>query len=254
MHTDFEERLSATLGTTADTFTPGDPSALVAAGHARGRAMRRRRTAAATAGVAAAAALAVCGATLGPAVLDRGGSGTTAAHRTGSTSYPSQRMDSILKDLLPKRYLVGIPREPWAPDFTGSLQLIEQTDAGAARSELKVVVRHSFVGMASLVGCTGHDEGPRLGYCRRTDVRGGMLTINWKPGTAGATRQTLSVTFDLGQWQVALSETPLTDSFITPSPNARDSLTDVELTAIATSPVWDEVGSALPRPTATWRV
>ncbi|WP_031515851.1 hypothetical protein [Streptomyces sp. NRRL F-5123] len=108
---DFEDRLGATLRHAAEAFTPDDPLSLVAAGHARGRRLRRRRTAGMVAGAVAVVLVAAGGAAAGTVLAHAGGpAGVSPA--TTRPVVTGGMMSTALSSLLPYRPVISVTGRP----------------------------------------------------------------------------------------------------------------------------------------------
>ncbi|WP_433891538.1 hypothetical protein [Streptomyces sp. CA-111067] len=241
----------------ADDLAPADRRALMSAGFARGRTLRRRRTAAVTAGVAVLA-LAGGGGLL--AATSGNGAGHTAA--TGTTtgvaapalqntasvastasapSYTARQVENLLVSMLPHGKIsdrLGRGTEDTAP----YAQLV--FDDGHGPAEVSVVLQtQSDVPQNCAAAHAAGD------YCRQTTVHGGTLTI-WKgweySDHRNNTKEWMAEYRHQDGAQVSVSEWNAPSEKDVPASRPNPPLTAARLASIATAPAWNKVLAVTP--------
>lgn len=190
----FEDDLGAALRHTGDTFST-DNRALVAAGLAQGRGVRRRRTAAVVGTVAAVAAagvtagLVVPGGTAQqvgpansstPAPADSGNGKDDGKDDGGGTTrdgVPQSELLTVLRQLLPKgRVLSGLASDMEGTSLTGATFAQAVWDDGNGASTISV-------GLSRVAAGQKRDECPDLALmkpgttCERTELPGKAVLV-----------------------------------------------------------------------------
>ncbi|MFJ2958440.1 hypothetical protein [Streptomyces sp. NPDC087270] len=240
----------------ADGLAPADRHALTAAGHARGRSLRRRRTAAVTAGVAVLA-LAGGGGLL--AATSGNGTGHAAANGTGVAaprfpsdaqltaatrapqSFTARQVENLLVSLLPHGKISG--RDGRGTDDTAPYAQVVFDD-GHGPAEISVVVQARSGAPADCGAArAAHD------YCRQTTVPGGTLTV-WKgyeyPDHRADTREWMAEFHRKDGALVSVTEWNAPAEKDAPVSRPTPPLSTSRLAAIATAPVWAKVIAAVP--------
>ncbi|MFI0937625.1 hypothetical protein [Streptomyces sp. NPDC021020] len=236
---DFEDRLNATLRHAAEAFTPDDPSALVAAGHARGRRLRRRRTAGVVAG-AVALVLVVVGGVTAAAVLPRpGGPADVLPPATTRPVVSGEEMSAALTSRLPSGPVTNVMDEPprtGAHPAPPSAYALLQGDLDSY--EVGVSVGNADSGDATCPSPTPPAE------CSVLPAKGGSLVITATPeftkdGFHNPPR--ISVWFYKDHYAVAVEERGsmrgAPDDFL---------LDQADLIRIAVDDVWKDLAATLP--------
>jgi hypothetical protein len=239
----------------ADDLAPADRRALMSAGFARGRTLRRRRTAAVTAGVAVLALAGGGGllaATSGNGAGHTAATGTTtgvaapALHNTASVasiapSYTARQVENLLISMLPHGQIsdrLGRGTEDTAP----YAQLV--FDDGHGPAEVSVVLQtQSDVPQ----NCTAADAAGD--YCRQTTVHGGTLTIweGWEYSDhRNNTKEWMAEYRHQDGALVSVSEWNAPSEKDAPASRPNPPLTATRLASIATAPAWNKVLAVTP--------
>ncbi|MFI0895694.1 hypothetical protein [Streptomyces sp. NPDC020983] len=243
MPVEFEDRFAATLRRAADTFAPEDPPGLVAAGHVRGRRMRRRRTIGTVAGVTALVAVAAGGVTAG-AVL-RHDDRPTAAAAPVATGEDTVR---LLISLLPPGDITGRHGEDALEDghLGGPVGSVHYRQGGRTTTVQISFLRHEHSDAAPPHCSTRAHPGT----CKTLAVDGGtlMLTTSRYDGVySGASKEGyIYALFSKGAYSVDLSQLPQGPRG-TWDPSQVPPMDQAELTRIVTDKRWGEYAMALPR-------
>lgn len=240
MHVDFEERFGAALRGTADAFTPGDAPALVAAGYARGRRLRRRRTAGVVAGAVAVVLVAAGGVAAGTVLAHPGGrDGVAPPAATPRRAVTAEQMSAALSSLLlPDPFMNVTGRSPGA----GGRPPVAQAYAVFQEEA------HSYE-----IGVSLGRPAPRAGTCPSPSppvscevipVQGGTLVVTANPAFAAGGSQDavlISVWFRTDRYAVAVE-------LRGPRTSTPDDLpvSQAHLVRIALAGVWGELAAALP--------
>jgi hypothetical protein len=244
MPVEFEDRLGATLRRTADTFAPEDPVGLVAAGHLRGRRMRRRRTIGVTAG-AAALAVVTAGGVLGGTVLRHDNHVSSVASAPTATG---QETVDLLVSLLPPGTVTG--RHGTGPlqggRLNGPTATVHFTEGGRVSTITLSFVRRD----PSEIRPLHCGNGGVPGACKTLSVGGGTLLLFTGEyavgGLKGAGNGYPFVTYAKGNYSVKLSQMFVDakgkqDYSVTPL------LDQADITRIVTDERWEALARTLPR-------
>jgi hypothetical protein len=248
----------------ADGFAPADGLALVTAGHARGRTLRRRRTAAMVTSAAAVLALAGAGGLLAStsahgtahgnggvsaaSAPSRGATATAHAVDTAAGARPvsAQQMEDLLVSMLPPGTVSG--REGRGTDDELPPYAHVVFDDGHGASAIEVAVEPDGAAPPDCADAEG------AGYsCTQTHVHGGILTIlkgYEYPDHRTDTKEWLAEFRTQDGTLISVSEWNAAAEKDAPVTRPEPPLSAARLAAIATNPVWRRVAAAVPGPDA----
>ncbi|MBY8882276.1 hypothetical protein [Actinacidiphila acidipaludis] len=241
----------------ADTFPPADGLAMVTAGYARGRTLRRRRTAVVTA-AAAVLALAGTGGVLattsghGAAGVNSGvtaasgashGAATAGAHAVdtaaGARPVSAQQMEDLLVSMLPPGTVSGRDGRGTDDELPPYAHVVFDDGHGASAIEVGVETDG-----ATAPGC---DSVPTGDSCTQTHVDGGTLTVlkTWEyPDHRTDTKDWLAEFQGKDGSLVTVSEWNAPAEKGAPVTRPEPPLSAGRLAAIATNPAWHRVAAA----------
>jgi hypothetical protein len=250
--------VGAALRRTAEALPPADGRALMAAGYARGRVLRRRRTAAIATGVAVFALVGAGGVLAAGAGHGHGGGGNVAAapkqpRPTGSTvetartlpPVTAQQMSALLVSMLPKGRISGVEARGTDDDPPVPYAHVVYDDGhGKAAIEVGVSPPSDTNG-----GCSAApDPGTS---CTSTHVKGGTLSIfkGYEYSDRRADTKDWLATFvtpdgasvEVSEWNAAAEKDA-------PVSRPEPPLSGTRLGAVASDPRWKRVIDAMPEP------
>ncbi|WUH92946.1 hypothetical protein OG900_24425 [Streptomyces sp. NBC_00433] len=254
MPVEFEDELGDALRSTADTFQPDDPHALVGGGHQRGRRLRRRRTVTVVAGAAAFAAVAVGGVLAGG--LAQGGGHSSGVAAAPERPKPVRSVDAaapvvtgtqvarIFAGLLPVGKVTELtgygPQDRPVPDALATAVFDNGPGPGLVEVDLQR--------QANPVDNCPHPA-PSGTWCSLTHVHGGSLTLF--KGYEYPDRRT-----DVKEWvatfvtpngaQIQLSQWNSRQEKGSPVSRPTPPLSLAQMTAVVTSGKWKPVLAGLP--------
>ncbi|SEG83440.1 hypothetical protein SAMN05216223_11479 [Actinacidiphila yanglinensis] len=255
------DAFTTALRRAADGLPPADGRALVAAGFARGRTLRRRRAAVVTAGVAVLALAGTGGvlaagaghgtatgtATGVAAAPDRSGgspaSGSLAATAKAVPPVSARRMEDLLVSLLPPGTISG--RDGRGTDDPLPPYAHVVFDDGHGPAAIEVIVEN---GGAAPAECSS--DAPAGTSCTQSHVHGGTLTVLKTfeyPDHRAETKDWEAVFRTKDGAQVTVNEWNAAAEKGAPVSRPEPPLSAARLGALATSDVWRKVIAATPR-------
>ncbi|WP_111489914.1 hypothetical protein [Peterkaempfera bronchialis] len=259
----FEDELGQALRRTGDAFQ-ADSHALVSAGVARGRRIRRRRRAGIAGGVTALALVGVGGAVV-PGLMSSGSpasaptavaSSVQAAASTPSRpagrSVSDKEMVRLLRGLLPKGKVSetsgrGVSSDQKTP-LGASAQAVFDDGQGAAQVAV-LLNRQPTPVSDDDVSCPDKAHNP-YDQCTRTLLPGGLVLVvdkgyEYAAQPDGTKLWTATLTAEDGR-QIAFSEWNAPAEKGVPASRPAPPLTTAQMTRLVTSGVWDRVFKAFP--------
>ncbi|MFJ5901858.1 hypothetical protein ACIQFZ_42515 [Streptomyces sp. NPDC093064] len=258
---DFENDLTQLLHRIGEEFRM-DNQALVPAGLARGRTLRRRRMAGITGGVAALALVGV-GSTLLPGMLhpqdtkisSAGGPVTSIAHSTKPGEVSKEDMIRLLTGLLPKGKVSGATGrgtelDGERPSSSPYAQVVFDDGPGPASISVNVSRLPSSM-IPDWTSCPGKISNPYDQCTRRVLVDGAVLVVNKgyeRANKPDGTKWWSAVLTAKDGRQVAVSEYNAPTEKDSATTRPEPPLTAPQLAAVATSDVWNRVLAAIPAP------